>query len=52
MKSETSSWDSFWQEDSAASGGGCAMGGRSGVPATMGLLGLAAAVTLVRRRRR
>jgi hypothetical protein len=50
--SETSSWDSFWQEDSAGSGGGCAMGGRSGVPATMGLLGLAAAVTLVRRRRR
>jgi len=28
------------------------MGGNTGIPATMGLLGLAAAVTLVRRRRR
>jgi hypothetical protein len=51
--SETNSWDGFWQENNASAGsGGCAMGGSSGIPATMGLLGLAAAVTLVRRRRR
>ncbi|HZF56082.1 MAG TPA: DUF2330 domain-containing protein [Polyangiaceae bacterium] len=51
--SETNTWDGFWEENSAAGGsGGCAMGGNTGIPATMGLLGLAAAVTLVRRRRR
>ncbi|NUQ74585.1 MAG: DUF2330 domain-containing protein [Polyangiaceae bacterium] len=52
-ETETNSWDGFWSDDSASGkGGGCAMGGSTGVPAVAGLLGLAAAVTLVRRRRR
>jgi hypothetical protein len=50
--SDTNSWDGFWEENTAAGGSGCAMGGNTGIPATMGLVGLAAAVTLIRRRRR
>jgi MYXO-CTERM domain-containing protein len=48
-------WEGFWGEDpSSASGGGggCAVGGDTGLSATMGLLGLSAALTYVRRRRR